>query len=95
MVIATIGVIAMPIRLPPKSRAEVVRMRKQEAIQSIDWLGVWALSLGFCAIVLAAIAYFMGGDNIGASVILSGAAGIIGLIVSFGAETEDNSEQRK
>jgi hypothetical protein len=81
----------MPIRLPPRSRTEVVRTRKHQAIQSIDWLGIWALSIGFCAIVLAAIAYFMGGDNIGASIILSGAAGIIGLIVSSGAETEDRS----
>jgi hypothetical protein len=91
MVVARIGAITMPIRLPPKSRAEVVRTRKQQAIQSIDWLAVWALSIGFCAIVLAAIAYFVGGDNVGASVILGGAAGIIGLIISSGAETEDRS----
>ena len=80
----------MPIRLPPKPRAKVARTDKRNAIEAIDWLGIWALSLGFCAVVLAAIAYFLGGDNIGASVILSGTAGIIGLIVSSGAE-EDRS----
>jgi hypothetical protein len=41
---------------------------------AIDWLGLWALSLSFCAVVLASIAYFLGGDNIGASFILVAAA---------------------
>lgn len=81
----------MPIRLPPKARAEVMRTRKREAIASIDWLGVWALSLGFCAVVLAAIAYFMGSDNIGATFILIGAAGIIALIVNTDTEPEERS----
>ena len=64
----------MPIHLPPKVRAKAVAARRQAANNSIDWLGLWALSLGFCAIVLAGIAYFMIGDNIGASGILMGAA---------------------
>lgn len=67
----------MPIPRRPKARADVVHTCKLEPIKTIDWLGLWALSLGFCAIVLAGIAYFLGGDNIGASFILIGAAGII------------------
>lgn len=81
----------MPIPQRPKARTDVVRTQKRETIKAIDWLGVWALSLGFCAIVLAGIAYFPGGDNIGASFILIGAAGIITLIIRAGAEPEEQS----
>jgi len=81
----------MPIPLGPKARADVVRMRKRETIEAIDWLGLWALSLGFCAAVLAGIAYFLGGDNIGASFILIGAASIITLIVCASAEPKGHS----
>jgi hypothetical protein len=85
------GDIAMPIPQRPKARADVVRTRKREPIKAIDWLRLWALSLGFCAVVLAGIAYFLGGDNIGASFILIGAACIITLIVRAGAELEEHS----
>ena len=78
----------MPIHLPPKARAKAAPARGQAAIDSIDWLGLWALSLGFCAIVLAGIAYFTIGDNIGASSILMGAAAIIAVIVRFGADRD-------
>ena len=71
----------MPIMLPPKARAKAIRRRKHQAITPIDWLGLWALSLGFCAIVLAGIADLTGGDNIGAACILIGAAGIIALVL--------------
>jgi hypothetical protein len=77
----------MPMPLPPKARTRVERMR--EAVTACDWLGLWALSLGFCAIVLAAIADFMGGDIIGAGFILIGAAGIIALIVYTGADPDE------
>ena len=56
---------------------------------SIDWLGLWALSVAFCAIVLAGIAYFMIGDNIGASYILVGAAAIIAIVVRFGTDRDE------
>jgi hypothetical protein len=68
-----------------------VHPHKLEPIKTIDWLGLWALSLGFYAIVLAGIAYFLGGDNIGASFILIGAAGISTLIVRAAAEPEEQS----
>ena len=64
----------MPIHLPPKARDKAVLARRQAAAPSIDWLGLWALSVAFCAIILAGIAYFMIRDNIGASFILVGAA---------------------
>jgi hypothetical protein len=83
-----IGDVRMPIHLPPKARAKALPVRKQAAIDSIDWLGLWALSLGFCAIVLAAIAYFMNGDATGAGGILAGAAAIIAVVVHLGAERE-------
>jgi hypothetical protein len=82
----------MPIHLPPKVRAKAVAARRQAANNSIDWLGLWALSLGFCAIVLAGIAYFMIGDNIGASGILMGAAAIIAVVVGFGADRDEQSD---
>ena len=63
--------------------------RKHEAIEAIDWLGLWGVSLGFCAIVLAGIADFVGHDNLGAAFILVGTAGIIALILQKGAEPVD------
>ena len=71
----------MPIRVPPKSRAKAVRASKRHAIEAIDWLGLWALSLGICGVVLAGIADFMGGDKFGAVCILIGVAGIIALTI--------------
>ena len=62
----------MPMPLPPKPRAKVLWRRKREAITTADWLGFWALSLGFCAIILACIANFAGDDKIGAAYILIG-----------------------
>jgi hypothetical protein len=57
----------MPIMLPPKARAKAIQHRKHQTITPTDWLALWALSLGFCALVLAAIADIAGSDNIGAS----------------------------
>jgi hypothetical protein len=83
------GVFAMPIQLRSKARADTVRSRKHETIEAIDWLGLWGVSLGFCAIVLAGIADFVGHDNLGAAFILVGTAGIIALILQKGAEPVD------
>lgn len=82
----------MPIQLPPKVRAKALPVRKQAATDSVDWLGLWALSLGLCAIVLAGIAYFLNGDNTGASGILIGAAGVIAVVIGLGAERDETSE---
>jgi hypothetical protein len=67
---------AMPTRLPPKARAQ-----KRKEIEAANWLGLWALSLGFCAIILAGTASLVGGDHVGAALILVGAAAIMGMIV--------------
>ncbi len=80
----------MPISLPPKSRADVVRARKDETFAQCDWLGVWALSLGFCAINLAGITYFLSGDNVGASFIPIGVAAIIAVILCLGREPQES-----
>jgi drug/metabolite transporter (DMT)-like permease len=78
----------MPILLPPKQTAKAVRARKRETVPAIDWLGLWAISLGLCAVVLAGIADVMGDDNIGAAFILIGAAAIIALIVCADGEAQ-------
>ena len=84
----------MPILLPPKqtaSRAKAVRARKRETVPTIDWLGLWAISLGLCAVALAGIAGLMGDDNIGAAFILIGAAAIIALIVCADGEADEQT----
>jgi hypothetical protein len=79
----------MPIQLRPKARADAVRPRRHEAVGPIDWLALWSLSLGFCAIILAAIADFVGHDNVGAVFILVGTAGIIAAILQASTEPAD------
>jgi hypothetical protein len=84
----------MPILLPPtrsKGRAEAVSARKRETFPAIDWLALWAISLGICALVLAAIAAVAGDDNIGAAFILIGAAAIIATIVCAGRATDEQT----
>lgn len=83
----------MPSHLPPKVRVKAVPARRQAAVGSVDWLGLWALSVAICAVVLAGIAYFMIRDNIGASFILAGAAAIIAIIVRFGAERDEARDE--
>ena len=83
----------MPISLPPKARVKTSFARKQDSIESADWLGLWALSLGICAIVLAATAYFVNGDNAGAAWILAGAAVLIALIVCLGDDRDETSDK--
>ncbi|HKA77800.1 MAG TPA: hypothetical protein VKD19_11895 [Pseudolabrys sp.] len=81
----------MPTPLPPKARAKAVQQCQRETVAAIDWLGLWAVSFGFCAIVLAGIADFMGGDKIGAACILIGAAGIIAFVFYAGAKADGQS----
>jgi hypothetical protein len=66
----------VPTPYPIKTR---VKTKAVDARRPIDWLALWALSLAFASMVLAAIAYFTIGDQLGASSILAGAALIIGL----------------
>ena len=70
----------MPNKLPLKPRAKAIRAN--DAIESIDWLALWAISLGVCAVVLAATALFAAADNIGATFILIGTASLIAMILT-------------
>lgn len=85
----------MPILLPPKptamGRAKAARARKRETLPGFDWLGLWAISLGLCALVLAGIADVVGDDNIGAAFILIGAAAVIALIVCTDGEPDEQT----
>lgn len=82
----------MPNKLPLKPRAKAIRAREtarsrergraREKNRSIDWFGLWAISLGFAAVGLAWIAYFTIGDKVGASFILGGTAALIALLLT-------------
>ena len=69
----------MLARPPQKSRITAKAVERHEPI---DWLALWALSLGACAIGLAAIAYGTIGDKIGAASILAAAAAIIAVVLA-------------
>jgi hypothetical protein len=69
----------MPNKLPLKPRTKAIHAR--DSVESIDWLGLWAISLGLCAVVIAAIAFFSAGDKTGAGMVLVGTAALIALIL--------------
>jgi hypothetical protein len=79
----------MPNKLSIKPRAKAILANKSvqasDSSRPIDWLGLWAISLGICAMELAATAYFAAGDKIGAAFILVGAAMLIGLVLGASA----------
>jgi hypothetical protein len=92
----------LPIHLPKKPRAKTIHStnverhierkltrRRAHAVETIDWLALWALSLGFSAVVLAALALYGGGDPIGASMILFGTAIIIAMVLWFSTAPDD------
>lgn len=91
----------MPNSVPDKPRAKSIRGsdlepalrsskgRDLHAVETIDWLALWALSIAFSAIVLAALVFFGGGDSTGASMILFGAAIVIA-VVMYGSVTFDD-----
>lgn len=57
--------------------------RKADRIESIDWLALWALSIGFSAMVIAALGVFTARDPVGSAYVLAGAAVIIALVLGF------------
>ena len=69
----------MPNKSPLKPRAKAIHAN--DPVQSIDWLALWAISLGVCAVVLAATAFFVAVDKIGAIFILVGTAALISVIL--------------
>lgn len=66
-------------KLPLKPRAKAICAR--DSVESINWLALWAISLGVCAVVLAATAFFVAIDQIGAVFILVGTAALISVIL--------------
>ena len=68
----------MPTHTPRKPQ---VKARAVEPAEHFDWLALWAISLGICAVVLAGIAYFTVGDKLGAATIMAAVAGIIGAVL--------------
>ncbi len=52
---------------------------KHDAIDTVDWLALWALSLAVSAMFIAALVYFGEGDATGAAAVLAGTAGIIAI----------------
>jgi len=73
----------MPNKLPLKPRAKTIRAN--DSIEPVDWLALWAISLGVCAIVLAATALYVAFDHIGATFILIGTASLIAIILKASA----------
>ena len=91
----------MPSRPPDKPRAKSIRAsdvrpdvthrrdaRVSSSIETFDWLALWALSIGFSAIMMAAMAFFSADDAIGASGILLGAAAIMAIVLGVSAAPE-------
>ena len=74
----------MPIRLPEEPRPKTRSLSEVGLIDSIDWLAVWALSVGACAVVVAAAVDFVAQDPTGAGLILASAAALMAA-VSWGA----------
>ena len=68
----------MPLRTPQKPQAKA---RAIDPTGQIDWMALWAVSLGICAVMVAATAYFTIGDKLGAATILASVAGIIGAVL--------------
>lgn len=65
----------------PSRDSAMKSTRGKHAIETIDWLAIWALSIGFCAAFMAGIIVLNEHDNTGAAVILASAAGIIALVL--------------
>lgn len=70
----------MPVPLPQRPRSKAVPAEK-----SIDWLTLWALSMGLASLCIGAIAFFSAGDGAGASLVLAGGAALIALAL-FGSQ---------
>ena len=78
----------MPIDTPRKPQAKA---RAVDPAAHPDWLALWAISLGICAVAVAGVAYFTVGDKFGAAAILGSVAGIIGAVLRV---SEASGERR-
>jgi len=66
-----------------QNETQTRRPRVKHAVETIDWLGWWSLSIALSALVMAAVVYFNDNDTVGASGILAGAAGVVALVLLF------------
>ena len=71
----------MPPLQPQKVRTDHRQTNRLPVAESTEWVGLWSLSLGFAAVVFAAIVYFAGGDSVGAAFVLLGTAGLVALMM--------------
>jgi len=71
----------VPILQPQKVRADNRRVKRLPAAESTEWAGLWSLSLGLAAVLVASIVYFAGRDSVGASFILFGTAAMVALVM--------------
>jgi hypothetical protein len=74
----------MPTLLPEKPRVRAI-----EKTASGDKLAVWAIALGFCAIVIAAIVFDTGGSRFITGYILLAAAAIVAVMLCWGLRTRN------
>ena len=79
----------MPTLQPQKVRADQRRAKRLPAAESSEWAGLWSLSLGIVAMLMAAIVYFAGHDAVGASFILVGTAIFVALMMRASAPPQD------
>ena len=56
---------------------------------SIDWIGIWALSLGAIALSLAALIYFADCDPLAAAFVLIAFAAILSVVLRESAPTRE------
>ena len=75
----------MPTLLPEKIRSQNRRVKHLPVAESTEWAGLWSVSLGFAALLIASIVYFCGRDSVGASFVLIGTAAMVALVMRAGA----------
>ena len=79
----------MPRLQPQKIRSDNRRADRVPATELTEWVGLWSLSLGLAALLIASIVYFGGRDSVGASFVLVGTAVMVALVMRAGANPKD------
>ena len=79
----------MPTLQPQEIHSKNRRAKRLPAAASTEWVGLWSLSLGLAALLVASIVYFAGRDSIGASFILFGTAAMVALVMRASALPQD------
>lgn len=70
----------MPRPLPVKPRTDT-RTKAIEQRERLNHLDLWALSIGFAAVLWAVVPYLTVGDSAGAAFVIVAAAAIIALML--------------